>query len=174
MAPTPQLAPAVRRARPETLLSRLTDLVHRAMVRLRGERVVKGTRHTLGGHAARGGVGVRANRLVAFLADERTEAEFRRMARAVRGTVRAHAGTARRRLAAPGAAARAAGRELVDAAVSTARRMGAQHRHVPGTTDSYHDLAAQILARARKYGAARAAGERGLFARSPREDFAWQ
>jgi hypothetical protein len=61
-------------------------------------------------------------------------------------------------------AVRTAARETAAVAARAARQAGAPaHRHIAGVTDAYHDLAAQILARAKAYGKARAAGENSIW-----------
>lgn len=69
-------------------------------------------------------------------------------------------------------AARSAARESAAVAASTARRMGAQHRHIPGTTDVHHNMAVKLARYARRYEQGRAAGEMSPFART-RGEFAW-
>lgn len=59
---------------------------------------------------------------------------------------------------------RTAARETAAVAASTARRMGAAHRHVPGTTDVQHDLVARLVRYAKQYERTRAAGERSMWA----------
>jgi hypothetical protein len=66
-------------------------------------------------------------------------------------------------------AVRTAARETAAVAARAARQAGAPaHRHIAGVTDAYHDMAAQILARAKAYGKARAAGENSIWTTPPR------
>lgn len=69
---------------------------------------------------------------------------------------------ARTRFAHAGTAVRTAARETAAVAARAARQVGA-HRHVGAATREYHDLAAQILARAKAYGASRARGENSIW-----------
>lgn len=116
--------------------------------------------------ARRGAATVRA------LSQLRADVAVGIMAAKARQRVRPAAANARQRFAAAGTATRTAARELADIASDTARRLGARHRHVPGTTDEHHNLAAQILARAKAYGGQRAAGENSIFTKT-RGEFAW-
>jgi hypothetical protein len=61
-------------------------------------------------------------------------------------------------------AVRTAARETAAVAARAARQAGAPaHRHIGKATEQYHDLAAQILARAKAYGKSRAAGENSIW-----------
>jgi hypothetical protein len=72
---------------------------------------------------------------------------------------------ARQRFTAAAGHTRTAAREVAAVAARTARQVGARHRHVPGSTDVQHDLAARILAYAKQYEARRARGEQSTWQR---------
>lgn len=175
------------RHHPSTPLGRLADAIHRAYVRLFGDRgTAPGAHHRnpgrpamlLASTAVRREQAHRALRAecerMATLLDGvrrgRSESVFfraklRREAATAMGRMKAAARVpARTRFAHAGVAVRTAARETAAVAARAARQAGAPaHRHIAGVTDAYHDMAAQILARARAYGATRAKGENSIW-----------
>jgi hypothetical protein len=130
-------------------------------VRLRAERIER---------ASLAGLRAECDRMAQLLTGvRRGRADAARFAHAVsrvKSTLRA---PARNRFAGPRflntaratrTAIRTAGRETAAVAARAARRMGAQHRHVPGQTDVYHNLVADLVTYAKQFERSRAAGER--------------
>lgn len=165
------------RHHPSTPLGRLADALHRAYVRLFGDRgTAPGAHHRNPGrpHMLLASTAVRREQ-----AHRALRAECERMATLLDGARRGRAESvtfraklarvkaaarvpARQRFAHAGTAVRTAARETAAVAARAARQVGA-HRHVGAATREYHDLAAQILARAKAYGASRARGENSIW-----------
>lgn len=172
---------------PSTALSRLADMLHRAYVRLFGDR---GSDPAAAHHRSPGRPRmVLAGGIVKALRDDRAlRAECERMAALLGGARRGRAECvtfrarmsrikaaarvpARQRFAHAAQATRTAAREVAAVAASTARQLGARHRHVPGSTDVQHDFVRKLIKYGKTYERTRAAGERSTWAQG--REIAW-